>query len=272
MTRKEQDRLWYKYDAFRNRKVRQYVPKVYKALQEQYRYFARTKDIQNLPLEPVIDVVTDIYRDVGKIWGVETYRQVLKQAGLKKGYNPPILMVKAGAPIGFNAEFINAILAYFRINLLNQAVLPITETSRKFIEQVLSEQIEQGFSLDEAVKRIMTDGHTRTRSELIARTEVMKAANVGEQIGVDKTGLQTNKVWLSVRDNRTRRDHLLADNQTVPDGKPFIIGVEQWQMMRPGDGTSQDGRKVSADEICNCRCVVARDVVLDEDGLPLRKL
>jgi len=99
----------------------------------------------------------------------------------------------------------------------------------------------------------------------------MKAANLGEQLGSDKTGLQTNKVWISIRDNRTRFDHINADNQTVPDGQPFIVGVGQYKMQRPGDSTSADGRKVPASEVCNCRCCVGRKVMRDERGLPVRK-
>jgi len=98
----------------------------------------------------------------------------------------------------------------------------------------------------------------------------MKGANAAEQIGSDKTGLQTNKIWISVRDDRTRFHHLEVDNQVRPDGKPF--DVDGYQMQRPGDGKSADGRRVPANLICNCRCVVGRQVLRDsKTGLPLRK-
>ena len=51
-----------------------------------------------------------------------------------------------------------------------------------------------------------------------------------------------------------------ADGQTVPDGAPFNINGA-YTMQRPGDSTNEDGTKVPAKEIVNCRCVVGREVV-----------
>jgi len=58
-----------------------------------------------------------------------------------------------------------------------------------------------------------------------------------------------------------------------PDGKPFIVGNEQYQMQRPGASIGTDGRKIPGKEVINCRCVVGRIVLRDKKtGLPLRKI
>lgn len=262
--------LWNQYNTFRNRKVKQYVPAVYKALQTQLQYFADTGNYEMIPMEPVATVIKDIYMDAGRNWAHQTYLNVLRDVGLKSPHLN--YQTKRRAPIGYNEDFINSILEYFQLQLLNDAVLPISSTTKDWIRKSLSDGIAEGQSIDEIVNEILASGITLNRANVITRTEIGKAANYGEQLGTDKTGLATNKVWISVRDNRTRRDHVTVDNQVQPDGKPFIVGFEQYEMQRPGVSKSDDGRKIPAKEVVNCRCVVGRKVLRGKDGLPLRKV
>ena len=252
------------YNNFRKRKAAKHTPAVYKALQAQIKHFAQTGKVDEIPMQPVYDAVKNMYTDAGKLWALQTYYNTLKEAGLKHGQQ-----VKR-APIGFNEEFINSILAYFNTQLLTEATIPITETTQEWIRRELTRGINEGLGIDEIVRGIIQSPITRRRAELISRTEVMRASNLGEQIGVDKTGLDTKKVWIAIRDKRTRHDHALVDNSIVADGEPFNVGG--WSMQRPGDPIDEQGNKVPASEICNCRCTIGRKVNRDPvTGLPMRR-
>lgn len=266
MTTEQQTQFWHKYNSFRLAKVRQYTPVIYKALKAQLQHFADNRNIDLVPMEPIATAIKSLYVDSGRLWAHQSYLNVMSQAKQKSFTK---LQTKARMPIGFNEDFVNSILQYFQLRLLNEAVIPITETTKDWIRQQLSNGILQGLSIDEIVDNMLQSAITKTRAERIARTEIMKAANLAADIGAEKTGLLLEDIWISVRDNRTRRDHRNADGQTVQHGQPFVIGDERYLMMRPGDGKSQDGRKVKASEICNCRCVKGHKVLRGEDGLPL---
>lgn len=260
---------WKQYNTFHKRKTAQHTPGVYKALQAQLKYFAETRDIEGIPFIPVAEQLKNIYVDTGPLWAFQTYINVMRDAGLKKHYRPAISL-KRRMPIGFNESFINAMLEFYRVDFLNTAD-DITQTSKDYIRQSITRGLQKGEDLDFIIDQILKDGFTKKRAALIARTEVMKASNHGEQLGTDKTGLETRKEWLSVRDHRTRRDHVAADGQTVEDGAPFHIGTENYLMQRPGASKGTDGRTIPAKEICNCRCTVGRHVLRDSDGLPMLK-
>lgn len=256
MTPAEETQYWHLYNSFTLSKGKIFRPAVYNALKEQLLHFKQHRIIDAIPMQPIADVIKKMYVETGRIWAHKAYLNIRNQ--------------KARQPIGFNEEIINQILQYFELKLLNDAVLPITDTTKDFIRDELDKGILEGKSIDEIVNEILKSDITAIRARLITRTEIMKATNVAEQFGIDKTGLQTNKIWIAARDNRTRRDHREADNQIVKDGQPFIVGVEHFEMQRPGASISDDGRKVPAKEVVNCRCVVGRKVLRGANGLPLR--
>lgn len=261
------DKLWHEYNRFRKRKAAKFAPSIYKALQEQIKYYVQTQDLANLPQQQLQQTLLSLYTETGRIWAMNTYYSILKDAGIK--HSTPELRIKRNASFGLNEEFIQSILEFFSIDLFN-TVTNITETTRQYIREQVEQGIQQQLSLDQIINNLLSSGITKNRAALIARTETMKAANYGEQAGTDRTGLQTRKEWISVRDNRTRRDHVTVDGSIVPDNSPFNVGG--YLMMRPGVNKTTDGRRVPANEVCNCRCCVGRVVLRDRDGLPLRKV
>ena len=262
------DKLWHDYNKFTLRKAKQFGPSIYKALNKQIEYYIQTNDLSNLPQAPIQDVLTELYTEVGRNWAIVTYYNLLKDAGLKHDPNPP-LQIKRRAAIGLNEEFIQAILDFFATDQFN-TIQNITQTTRNFIREQVEQGIQNQLSLDEIINNLLSSGITKNRAALIARTEIGKSANAAEQIGSDKTGLVTTKVWISVRDFRTRLHHLEVDNQVRPDGEPFNVGG--YMMLRPGAIKTTDGLRVPAKEVCNCRCCIGREVLKDKHGLPLRKL
>jgi hypothetical protein len=95
------------------------------------------------------------------------------------------------------------------------------------------------------------------RSEIIARTEIVSASNLGSISSARATGLTLNKVWLATRDNRTRDDHAAADMQKVGINEMFNVGGENLEF--PGDPFGSPGNVIS------CRCTLFYEEV---DGTP----
>jgi nicotinamide riboside kinase len=98
------------------------------------------------------------------------------------------------------------------------------------------------------------------RADTIARTETMRVLNVARQEAVDQvvedTGIDPSNVkrrWMATMDARTRDTHAEMDGQVVGMDEPFVSpsGAE---LMFPGDPSAP------AEEVINCRCVVAIDI------------
>lgn len=83
------------------------------------------------------------------------------------------------------------------------------------------------------------------RTELIARTETMRASNAGATALYRNWGVK-QKEWLATQDNRTRDSHAEANGQVVGIDEPFLVGGAQ--MQQPGDGNAP------ISEFANCRC------------------
>jgi len=149
--------------------------------------------------------------------------------------------------IGFNAQWTDDILNYFRLNLYNKVVLPIAETTQEWIRKVLNEGIEKGWTIDQMVEEIIRKDYLDGRVERILRTEINRAINYGNQLAAKAYEFRTKKRWIAVHDSRTRHHHLEADGQTVEIDEPFNIGGEPMDF--PGDPDA------SAENVINCRCV-----------------
>ncbi len=84
------------------------------------------------------------------------------------------------------------------------------------------------------------------RARVVARTEVIGAANAGSIDAMRASGVVASKEWIATADDRTRPDHAEADGQVVGLDEPFTVG--DTQMDHPGDPDAP------ADEVVNCRC------------------
>jgi HK97 family phage portal protein len=85
------------------------------------------------------------------------------------------------------------------------------------------------------------------RTEMIARTETMRASNAGSHELFKQAGIEKQE-WLSTQDDRTRDDHLAADGQVRTMDNPFDVGGEE--LIYPGDPAG------SPENTVNCRCTL----------------
>lgn len=127
----------------------------------------------------------------------------------------------------------------------------VTDTTLREIREVLTRGEKEGWGITEyveAIDRLYLEKIIPYRSEVIARTEVICASNLGSQAGARSLDYPMEKTWISTRDDRTRDDHDEADGQVRDIDEPYEVGGEL--LMFPGD-TSLGA---SAKNVIKCRC------------------
>lgn len=131
------------------------------------------------------------------------------------------------------------------------------------------DELVVGFSQGEGIGKLRdrvsaAAGVTEPRATVIARTEVIAASNAGSINQIRLVGLTGTKEWLATMDTRTRCSHLQADGQSVGIQDKFKVGgapcgVAEADLDFPGDPTGPP------EEIIQCRCSMAFDLVADEE-------
>jgi uncharacterized protein with gpF-like domain len=153
---------------------------------------------------------------------------------------------KKRTTLGYNAEWTAQILEYFSKHLFDKVVLPISETTKEYILDVISKGAKEGWSIQRMVEEIEREDYLDGRVRRILRTESNRAINYGNELAMDKFEYQVQKKWVSVHDSRTRHAHLAADGQTVDQGDSYNVGGEQLEF--PGDPNGRPENTI------NCRC------------------
>jgi uncharacterized protein with gpF-like domain len=247
---------WQRYESFRRSRAKKWELVVRKALQDQVQQFIETRSVDLITGAAMQQVIRDLYMDVGVSWANATR---IRLSEVKR------------YPMGFSQEIVDLMQQYFGDNFLNIAE-GITQTTREEIGLVLVEAQQNGEGFDWITERVQRLLFTAVRARLIARTEVVAAANQAALIQADRYNFVVDKMWISVQDMRTRdgnpvseANHRAMNGVTVPKDQPFIVSGEL--MMAPGDKGGINGRPpVSAGNVCNCRCTVAFVPRRDERG------
>lgn len=242
--------------AAENYKIeRIFAPKIKTALKKQISSFVDDLTtlgidyaVNQLPFYPwnqdMIPILQDIYRKAGLRGAVSEYRNLLQSTKTAKYRG-----------FGFNQEWVDNVLEYLRLNILNKAVIPITETTKKFILLTVNEAVKEGHGIDWIVRRITNDEILTARANTIARTETIRGANVGHVIGAKKFPYEVTKGWIASRDHRTRHSHRLVNGEKINEDDKFSNGL-----LFPGDPEG------GAAETINCRCRVIYRAKRDSNG------
>jgi hypothetical protein len=259
---------------------RKYLPLIQAALESQISSFkdsyekdpAGAINVINLQLwnDELLTVFYRLYKETYPLFASATFNQVRKDA---MKFN---LM-------GNNETWTQDVLAWLMRNGLN-LVSTISGNSRDLLLNIVNvaiqEGVEEGLGIAEVtariVKRLGNENYTftRFRAERIARTETVRAANEGHMAGARSLPFESVKVWISAKDNRTRRiprdqfDHVELDGQTIDLEQPFVTQGkrgEQVVAMAPGDVSAPPGFTI------NCRCRVAFQGKRDKDGRLIMK-
>jgi hypothetical protein len=255
--------IWQDYRKLYANALKQYSPKFKKELQKQVDTYCRTQDYNAISDKSLKKTIYKLHLAMG------TKMAQISESAVKrsvKGVYVP-LELKSSKTDAFQY----AIIKVLQNDGLDQLATDITDTTKEQIRRFLIQSAEQNLSMPETIALLRTAGITDYRAELIARTETGRAANIGSQVGATASGLVTLKEWISTRDNRTRReprdhtDHLTMDGVKLPMDKQFHVpndkvGLGYELMDHPCDS------KVSAANVCNCRCTMAYEAVRGANG------
>lgn len=209
--------------------------------------------------------VKEIYLKVGVSRANEVTRLLRAEAVQAKGF-------------GFNAEWINFILDYFKFHLVEHITFGTVQTMREYFLPIISKAITDGVSFDELARQIRESGFEKWQAARIVRTEVNSASNLGTKAAGETYEYQTQKEWISANDARVRgrnpedhADHMRLDGQLVDFDQPFTDPKNGVELMQPGDPRAKGTRRSVAGSIIQCRCNHALIAKRDENGRLIKK-
>lgn len=131
-----------------------------------------------------------------------------------------------------------------------QRVTEVMGTTIRRVTDFIERGRNDGLTNKELARMLRADARARElRANTIARTEATNAMSKSQILALESSGLNWEKSWNAIRDDRTRFDHFTTDPKLwigIKDN--FIIGG--FPMGFPGDSTQGSPLK----EICNCRC------------------
>lgn len=218
------------------------------------------------------EVIRQLYITVGLKYATWTYNEIQRSAYNPKKSTGPTSAKLIGSQVNFNEQWTNDIMQYFRMFLIDKAVLPITLRNRDRIMSILDRGTAEGWSIERMAKEIETDEFQLWHTRLVVRTETAKAAYYGRRVGAVDSGYETEKEWISARDSRTRHAHMDMDGETIDFNNKYNVplykkgAIVGHELMRgPGDP------EASAENVCNCRCTESYKAKRDANGRLMRK-
>lgn len=270
MNAKQRREYWMKVERLRATLDQKYFNATKESILKQFKRFAKDIEVYGLDAarsrlgldlweKELIKVFEDLYKEAAVLFGNATYRAVKIEANRK------------AETFGFNREWTAALLDF----LMKQGfvlVADITKTTKDKLLAIVAKGVEDGLGVDEIVKLILSDeqlAYAAFRARRIVRTEVMRASNMAAMKGAEAHGFEVDKMWISARDNRTRRipqdefDHWEMDGVVVPFNEPFTSTGKKGEpvvAMQPGDLQAPAGFTI------NCRCTVGFIPKRDANG------
>ena len=128
-----------------------------------------------------------------------------------------------------------------------EQVVLINDTTREWIQSVISSATAEGMGTDEIVRELRSrwDGLSKTRAGRIAQTEMNAAANWGS-LEAGKSAGMTRKEWVTAGDKRVRDQHKPLNGRVIGIDEEFDNGL-----LYP----SEPG-KDKPSEVIGCRCQI----------------
>ena len=274
MNAKQQREYWTKVERLRRQLDVKYTALFNEAIKKELTQFVN--DINKAGLqgalslmgayawnESMMTIMNKLYKESAILFGNSVYRAVG-------------IMGQKSDTFGFNSEWVKEVLN-FLVQYGFTLVSNMTQTTKVKLQEIVAKGIEEGKSIDQITKDILSDettGYSMMRAKRIARTEVMRASNYAAMIGADKHPFEVDKVWISARDKRTRRipknqyDHYDMNGQKVGWADDFTSTGKKGDLVVagfPGDPTTPAGFSI------NCRCTVGFEPKRDANGKLIRK-
>lgn len=261
------------YTQFRARQLsieRKFVAQVYREVRKQYQ--SAIASVQNNGVEytrrnlasiikpdGILKVIRALYRRAAFIEANYQLSSLIRKSEQKKSLT---LKRKPDASFGIGFDSIAGVVdEYFKVRQLRLSALPITETTKRQLQDHLFDEIDRGKSTVQAVadfrELALTSGlgkssFSRNRAKGIIQTESTRAMSFGGLIGAYMSGVDVDKVWVTSADEKVRGakrnvryPHTVLDRQVTSLFGAFMNGEP---IRFPGD---PDASKAN---IINCRC------------------
>jgi len=274
MNAKQQREYWMKVERLRRQLDDKYSSLFNEAIRKELTQFVN--DINKAGLqgalslmgsyawnESMMTIMNKLYKESAVIFGNAVYRAVG-------------IMGQKSDTFGLNNEWVKEVIN-FLVQYGFTLVSNMTQTTKVKLQEIVAKGIEEGKSIDQITKDILSDettGYSVMRAKRIARTEVMRSSNYAAMIGADKHPFEVDKVWISAKDKRTRRipkdnyDHFNMNGQKVGWADDFTSTGKKGDLVLagfPGDPTTPAGFSI------NCRCTVGFEPKRDANGKLIRK-
>jgi uncharacterized protein with gpF-like domain len=244
----------------------QYIPKIIAVTKDFRKEFIQDlqthgqhtaiSNLQQLTFaDKLAPLIQSIYKSAG-LTGAKITASEIKTAVEQKAAN-----------FGRNEQWIREVIRYLQLHLLG-FVQDITDTMRQDILNILQKGIDGQLSIPEIVKNLQTTGLIQARAKVIARTEIIRAANVGHSIAARSFPYEVNKKWSAANDHRTRHSHVYINAHMVDENDFFKVPDYKGdkplgtfsEMLYPGDA------QAPAAQTINCRCRVIYEPKRDSSG------
>lgn len=232
----------------RNRIEKYFQPKVRQIIQDQFDAAAKvvkTRGVEHAQGHINHDVVHQ---------GLVTVIRNLYVTAARMALTKPFITMKEKKSL---PDFLQKIIDYLNVHLLEKVVLPISQTTIKDIDRVLQKAIDGGWGVYKTVSELEESDIPDWRAKMIVRTETVRAANFAQLVAADDKDFEMEKQWIATEDARTRvtHSHQGVDGQRRDLYEPYSNGC-----MFPGDPNA------SAKETVNCRCTEGYFAKRDLDG------
>jgi hypothetical protein len=239
-----------------------YVVGVIKAFREQFisdmQFHGKEYALSQLTLRTahseLAPILQSIYRSAGLMGAKMTSREI-KALVTQKDLHFIYMRTKA-ASFGRNVQWVQDVMKYLETHML-KFVQKISDTMKEDIVKILQRATDNHLSIADTISALEDEGLIQARAQVIVRTEVNRAGNVGHSTAAQSLPYEVDKKWIGAGDHRERHSHVLMNNRTIDEAGFYEVPVYENKvqiatdrMQFPGDA----GAHVS--NVANCRCRV----------------
>lgn len=243
-----------------------YERKAYRIIQDHLKKILSDLPLNNLSLNTYQAVIyANITDEKVRLMLLDVYKTIGFNYGNK--VNSAIERTKKDN-ILFNDTLLREILLFLNNQGLAKVVSVKDTLIQELIKEIGAELEKQGslISIRDVIYNVVRKSQSfyKWQALRIARTETTFSANFAATVAAQNSGFEMVKTWISVSDNRTRRDHAIENQQTVDFDKPFKM-ADGTLMMYAGDPDAP------ARQVINCRCTIGFEGKRDANGMLILK-
>ena len=227
-----------------------------RALSDQYNQmadlFATGQDIGQVDDNGLKMVYQAMYQLIMEDEGTLTWNSMVapitNQEISKKDIFDEIASTLKPQEVGEMTSFWRRLMDGFLQTYIIFRISEVLSTGINRVNDLIFKQRGLGLS-DEQITQLIRSVDLELRANTIARTEVTNAMSKSQLLALESSGLNWQKAWKAIRDDRTRDAHLFTDPKLfIPIKDNFIINGQQ--LAYPGDST----QGASMSNTINCRC------------------